>query len=70
MTEQNLPGILAAKDLRYLRSAADLAQKFYNLNAEGAKRSFVFDQLMEGWAGFFESQQSAPQAVSSQNHGL
>jgi hypothetical protein len=70
MTEQNLPGILAAKDLKYLHNAADLAQKYYNLTAEGAKRSFIFDQLMEGWAGFFESQQGAPKAVSSGIHGL
>lgn len=69
MTEQNLPGILAAKDLKYLRNAADLAQKFYNLNAEGAKRSFVFDQLMEGWAGFFQSQQGAAQPVPNGDHG-
>jgi hypothetical protein len=65
MTEHNLPGILAAKDLKYLRNAADLAQKYYDLTSEGAKRDFVFDQLMEGWRGFFESQQSAPKAVSS-----
>jgi len=70
MTEQNLPGILAAKDLKYLRNAADLAQKYYNLTSEGAKRDFVFDQLMEGWRGFFESQQSAPKAVSAVSHGL
>lgn len=70
MTEQNLPTILAAKDLKYLRNAADLAQKYYNLTAEGAKRNFVFDQLMEGWAGFFESQRSTPQHVSAGNHGL
>jgi hypothetical protein len=64
MTEQNLPGILAAKDLKYLKNAADQAQKLNNLIAEGAKRNFVFDQLMEGWAGFFEAQQDAPKAVS------
>ncbi len=57
MTEQNLPGILAAKDLKYLHNAADLAQKYYNLTSEGSKRNFVFDQLMEGWAGFFASKQ-------------
>jgi len=65
MTEQNLPGILAAKDLKYLQNAAEQAQKYNNLIAEGEKRDFVFGQLMEGWAGFFESQQSAPKAVSS-----
>jgi hypothetical protein len=65
MTEQNLPTILGAKDLKYLRGAADIAQKDYNLTAEGAKRSFVFDQLMEGWAGFFESQRSTPPPVSA-----
>jgi hypothetical protein len=70
MTEQNLPGILAAKDLKYLHNAADLAQKYYNLTSEGAKHNFVFDQLMEGWAGFFESQQSAPKVVPAGNHGL
>jgi hypothetical protein len=64
ITEQNLPGILAEKDLKYLHNAAEVAQKDYNLIAEGAKRNFVFDQLMEGWAGFFESQQSVPKAVS------
>ena len=64
MTEQSLPGILAAKDLKYLQNAADQAQKLDNLIAEGAKRNFVFDQLMEGWAGFFNSQQGAPKAVS------
>lgn len=65
MTEQNLPGILAAKDLKYLQNAAEQAQKYNNLIAEGAKRNFVFDQLMEGWVGFFESQQSPPKVVSS-----
>lgn len=65
MTEQNLPSILAAKDLKYLQNAAEQAQKYNDLIAEGAKRDFVFDQLMEGWAGFFESQQSPPKAVSS-----
>jgi hypothetical protein len=65
MTEQNLPGILAAKDLKYLQNAADQAQKLNNLITEGAKRNFVFDQLMEGWAGFFESQQSVPKAASA-----
>jgi hypothetical protein len=69
MTEQNLPGILAAKDLKYLRNAADLSQKYLDLTTEGAKRSFVFDQLLEGWAGFFESQRSTPQPVSVGNHG-
>lgn len=64
MNEQNLPGILAAKDLKYLHNTAELAKKYYNLIAEGAKRNFVFDQLMEGWAGFFESQRSAPKEVS------
>jgi len=64
MTEQNLPGILAAKDLKYLQNAADQAQKLNNLIAEGAKRNFVFGQLMEGWAGFFDSQQSVPKVVS------
>ena len=47
MTEQNLPGILAAKDVKYLRSAADVAQKLYNLISEGEKRDFVFNQLTE-----------------------
>jgi hypothetical protein len=60
MTERNLPGILAAKDSKYLRNATEVAQKFYNLTAEGAKHDFVFHQLMEGWVGFFESQQNAP----------
>jgi hypothetical protein len=64
MTEQNLPGILAAKDLNYLHNASDTANNLYNLIADGAKRNFVFDQLMEGWAGFFESQQNVPKAVS------
>jgi len=64
MAEQNLPGILAAKDAKYLGNAADVAQKFYNMFSEGAKRDFVFDQLMEGWAGFFASQQSTPQPTS------
>jgi len=64
ITERNLPGILAAKDLKYLHDAADLAQKYYNLTSEGAKHNFVFNQLLEGWAGFFESQQSALKAVS------
>jgi hypothetical protein len=59
MTEQNLPGILAAKDVKYLGNAADVAQKLNNLFSESAKRDFVFDQLMEGWAGFFASQQNA-----------
>lgn len=70
MTEQNLPGILAAKDLKYLHNASETANKLYNLFAEGAKRNFVFDQLMEGWAGFFESQRSTPQPVSDGKHGL
>lgn len=70
MTEQNLPGILAAKDLKYLRNASGVAQKFDNMITEGAKHNFVFCQLMEGWAGFFESQQSAPKVVSAGNHGL
>jgi hypothetical protein len=64
MTEQNLPGILAAKDLKYLHNASDTAQKFNNLTTDGAKRSFVFDQLMEGWVGFFEARRSTPQSVS------
>ena len=70
MTEQNLPGILAAKDLKYLHNASETANKLYNLIADGAKRSFVFDQLMEGWAGFFESQRGTPQPVPGGNHGL
>lgn len=57
MTEQNLPGILAAKDVKYLGNAAVAARKFNDLFSENAKRDFVFDQLMEGWAGFFASQQ-------------
>jgi hypothetical protein len=65
MTEQNLPTILGAKDLKYLRGAADIAQKDCNVTSEGAKRSFVFDQLMEGWAGFFESERRTPQPVSA-----
>jgi hypothetical protein len=59
MTEKNLPGILAAKDAKYLQNAGDLAQKFNGLFSENAKRDFVFDQLMEGWAGFFASQAKA-----------
>ena len=70
MTERGLPVILAAKDLKYLHDADDLAQKDYHMIAEGAKQSFIFDQLMEGWAGFFGSQQSAPKPVPAGNHGL
>jgi len=70
MTEHNLPGILAAKNLKYLQDASETANKLYNLFAEGAKQNFVFDQLMEGWAGYFESQRSTPQPVSAGNHGL
>jgi hypothetical protein len=69
MTEQNLPGILAAKDLKYLHDAAETANKLNTLITEGAKRNFVFDQLMEAWAGFFASQQRTPQPVSSAGHG-
>jgi hypothetical protein len=68
MTEHNLPGILAAKDLKYLHNAADLAQKFYSLYAESSKRNYVFDQLMDGWAGFFESHQGAPKSVPAGTH--
>ena len=63
MTEHGLPVILAATDLKYLRKSAETAKNFYTMFTEGAKKNFVFDQLMEGWAGFFELQQGAPQTV-------
>jgi hypothetical protein len=57
MTEKNLSGILGAKDVKYLGNAANLARNFNDLFSENSKRDFVFHQLMEGWPGFFASQQ-------------
>jgi hypothetical protein len=70
MSEQGLPTILAAKDVKYLRNAADLAQKDYHLFSEAAKRDFVFDQLMQGWANFFASREGAPQPVAAGHEGI
>jgi len=59
MTEKNLPGILAAKDVKYLTSNRDLAQKFYSQAGEATKRQYVFSQFLIGYAGLLQSQQTA-----------
>jgi TPR repeat protein len=58
MTEKNLPGILAAKDVKYLTSNRDLAQKFYSQAGEASKRQYVFSQFILGYAGLLQSQQA------------
>ena len=58
MTEKNLPGILAAKDVKYLTGNRDLAQKFYSQAGEASKRQYVFSQFLLGYAGLLQSQQT------------
>ena len=58
MTEKNLPGILAAKDVKYLTSNRDLAQKFYSQAGEASKRQYVFSQFLVGYAGLLQSEQT------------
>jgi len=58
--EKNLPGILAAKDLKFLRKNLDLAKQVYNLTLDGAKREYVYAQLMQALVGYYEHQRSAP----------
>jgi TPR repeat protein len=58
MTEKNLPGILAAKDMKYLTANRDLAQKFYSQAGETSKRQYVFSQFLVGYAGLLQSQQT------------
>jgi plasmid stability protein len=65
MTEKNLPGILAAKDVKYLTSNRDLAQKFYSQAGESSKRQYVFSQFLIGYAGLLQSQQAASQPNKS-----
>lgn len=60
-TEKNLPGILGAKNLKYLRENLDLAKKFYNLTLDGAKKEYVYTQLMQALVGNYEYQQNAPE---------
>ncbi|MGA2988681.1 MAG: tetratricopeptide repeat protein [Terriglobia bacterium] len=61
MTERNLPGILAAKDVKYLTSNRDLAQKFYSQAGEASKRQYVFIQFLLGYVGLLQSQQTTSQ---------
>lgn len=56
-TEKNLPGILAAKDMKYLRQNLDLAKNFYNLTLEGTKKEYVYSQLMQALVGYYEQHQ-------------
>ena len=59
MTEKNLPGILAAKDVKFLQSNLELSQRFYNQAVEASKKEYVFSQLISAYAGSLESSQSA-----------
>lgn len=60
MTETNLPGILAAKDVKYLTGNRDLAQKFYSQAGEASKRQYVFLQFILGYVGLLQSEQTTP----------
>jgi hypothetical protein len=62
-TEKNLPGILAAKDLKYLNSNLELAQKFHSQANDAAKRQFVYCNLLFGYLGFLESQRSSTPSI-------
>jgi TPR repeat protein len=65
MTERNLPGILAAKDVKYLTSNRDLAQKFYSQAGGASKRQYVFIQFLLGYVGLLQSHQTASQPNSA-----
>ena len=60
MTEKNLPGILAAKDMQYLKNSLELSKKFYNLSLEVSKKQYVYSQLISGYVGHLEQGQETP----------
>jgi hypothetical protein len=62
-TEKNLPGILAAKDMKYLRSNLELSQKFYSQAQEVSKKQYVYSQLISGYVGYLEQAQKTPQTL-------
>lgn len=57
-TERNLRGIMAAKNLKYLRQNLGVAKKFYNLTENAAEKEGVYSQLIHGLAGYYEHQQN------------
>ena len=56
----NLPGILAARDLKYLRGNLDVAKKIYNVTLDGGRKEYVYSQLMQALVGYYEFQQKTP----------
>jgi TPR repeat protein len=66
-TEKNLPGILAAKDMKYLSSNLELSQKFYNQALEVSKKQYVFSQLISGYVGLLEQGQNPSQPAQIAN---
>jgi hypothetical protein len=60
MGEKMLPGILATKKLKYLQGSLGEAGKSYNVALDGAKKDYVYSQLMQGLLGYYEHQRDAP----------
>jgi hypothetical protein len=59
MTEKNLPGILGAKDIKFLNSNLELSRNFYNQATEAAKKEYVFSQFLGAYTGYLEFRQNA-----------
>jgi hypothetical protein len=65
--EKSDPGILAAKDMKYLRSNRDQAEKLYNQALDGSKKIYVFSEFISAYAGSLESSQNASQSPDQVN---
>jgi hypothetical protein len=55
---EGLPVILKAKDVKYLRKSLEQAKGIYDLTFNGAKKEYVYSQLMQGLLAYYEHQQN------------
>ena len=65
--EKNVPVILGAKNVPYLRQNVETARKMYEMSFKAAQNGFVFTQFMEGLVGYYEYQQGGPERIQLVN---
>jgi len=57
--EKGLPVMLAAKDMKFLRSCLERSQSFYNRLLDISKKQYVFTEFITAYAGSLEANLSA-----------
>jgi len=65
--EKWLPGIVAAKDIKFLQSSLDRTRKFYDFEIESSKKQFVFSEFFSAYADILESSQRAQRQEEQAN---